>query len=60
MNIVIDLLYMLNNITNFVGTNWYLGLPFSYPVNISGISAMTGIIEDVLGDNLIALQLGML
>lgn len=59
MNIEIDLLYMMNNITAFLGVNWYLGLPFAYPVNISGISEMTGIFEEVLGDNLIALQLGM-
>lgn len=58
VNIDIDLLYMLNNISALLDVNWYLGLPFSYPVNISGISEMTGIFEQVLGDKLIALQLG--
>lgn len=50
---------MMNNITDFVGVNWYLGLPFAYPVNVSGISAMTAVFQEVLGDKLIALQLGM-
>lgn len=59
VNIDIDLLYMLNNISTFLGVNWYLGLPFAYPVNVSGISEMTGIFEQVLGANLIALQLGL-
>jgi hypothetical protein len=59
VNIEIDLLYMMNNITAFLGVNWYLGLPFAYPINITGISEMTGIFEEVLGDSLIALQLGV-
>lgn len=58
MNIDIDLLYLMNNITAFLGVQWYLGLPFAYPVNISGISEMTGIFEQVLGGNLIGLQMG--
>jgi hypothetical protein len=58
VNIDVDLLYMLNNVSALLGVNWYLGLPFAYPVNISGISEMAGIFEEVLGNNLIALQLG--
>lgn len=48
----------MNNISDFVGVNWYLGLPFAYPINTTGISDMTAIFEEVLGDRLIALQLG--
>ncbi|KAF8320735.1 hypothetical protein DL93DRAFT_2073392 [Clavulina sp. PMI_390] len=58
VDIDIDMLYALNNISALLGTQWYLGLPFSYPVNVTGISELTGIFEQVLGDNLIALQLG--
>lgn len=48
------------NITTLTNVQWYLGLPFGYPVNVTGIVAMAKIYEDVLGDNLIALQLGKL
>lgn len=54
----IDLLYTLLNVTTLTDVQWYLGLPFGYPVNVSGIVEMAKIYEDVLGDNLIALQLG--
>lgn len=56
----IDLLYTLLNITTLTSAQWYLGLPFGYPVNVTGIVEMAKIYEDVLGDNLIALQLGEL
>lgn len=58
VDIDIDLLYTLNNMSALLDIQWYLGLPFSYPLNISGISELTGVFEQVLGDNLIALQLG--
>lgn len=48
----------MNNISALVGVQWYFGLPFAYPLNISGISDMVAIYEEVLGDNLLALQLG--
>ena len=49
---------MLNNITALTSTQWYLGLPFGYPVNVSGIVDLARIYEEVLGNNLLALQLG--
>lgn len=49
---------MLNNITALTSTQWYLGLPFGYPVNVSGIVNLARIYEEVLGNNLLALQLG--
>lgn len=58
VNVYIDLLYTMLNITTLTGAQWYLGLPFGYPVNVSGIVEMVKIYEEVLGDNLIALQLG--
>ncbi|KAF8320741.1 hypothetical protein DL93DRAFT_1730126 [Clavulina sp. PMI_390] len=58
VNVWIDLLYTLLNITQFTGTQWYLGLPYGYPLNVSGIVEMTLAYEQALGDNLIALQLG--
>ena len=58
MDIYVDLLYMLNNITTLTSTQWYLGLPFGYPVNVTGIVDLARIYEQVLGDNLLALQLG--
>lgn len=51
---------MMLNITTLTSTQWYLGLPYGYPVNMTGIATMAKIYEDVLGDNLIALQLGEL
>lgn len=48
----------MNNISALVDTHWYLGLPFAYPLNITGISEMTAIFEEILGDRLIALQMG--
>lgn len=58
VNIYIDLLYMLLNVTQLTSSQWYLGLPMGYPVNITGIVEMMKIYEDVLGDDLLALQLG--
>ena len=58
VNVYIDLLYTMLNITKLTEAQWYLGLPFGYPVNVSGIVEMAKIYEEVLGDNLIALQLG--
>lgn len=49
----------MNNISELLDVHWYLGLPMAYPLNISGISAMTAVYEEVLGDRLIALQLGV-
>jgi hypothetical protein len=49
---------MLNNITTLTSTQWYLGLPFGYPVNVTGIVNIARIYEHVLGNNLLALQLG--
>ncbi|KAF8316086.1 hypothetical protein DL93DRAFT_2056676, partial [Clavulina sp. PMI_390] len=57
-NIWVDLVYMLSNITALTSANWYLGLPFGYPVNVTGIVAMAETFEQILGDNLLALQLG--
>ncbi|KAF8316072.1 hypothetical protein DL93DRAFT_2193867 [Clavulina sp. PMI_390] len=57
-NIWIDFLYTLGNITALTSANWYLGLPFGYPVNVTGIVSIAEISQQVLGDSLLALQLG--
>ncbi|KAF8324445.1 uncharacterized protein EI90DRAFT_2934654 [Cantharellus anzutake] len=58
VNIALDLFYAMSNISTFVDVQWYAGLPFAAPLNLSGIATMTAYAEQVLGDNLIALQLG--
>ncbi|KAF9506580.1 glycoside hydrolase family 79 protein [Hydnum rufescens UP504] len=58
VNIDADLFYMMNNISSLVGTRWYGGLPFADPTNTTGIASIIAFAEQVLGDNLIAMQLG--
>ena len=48
----------MSNITTLVGTQWYGGLPFADPTNTTGIASIVAYAEQILGDNLMALQLG--
>ena len=58
VNIALDLYYAMTNISKFLDVQWYGGLPFAAPLNTSGIALITGYAEEILGDNLIALQMG--
>lgn len=48
----------MKNISNLLGVDWYFGLPFFDPTNITGITTLAVFSEEVLGTNLIALQMG--
>ncbi len=58
VNIALDLYYAMSNISKFLDIQWYGGLPFASPLNTSGIASITGYAEQILGDNLIGLQMG--
>ena len=58
VDVTVDLYYAMTNISALLGVEWYLGLPFKDPTNTTGIAAMMATIEDIMGDRILALQLG--
>ncbi|KAG9126712.1 hypothetical protein FRC07_002297, partial [Ceratobasidium sp. 392] len=50
-----DLFYAMNSISQLVAAEWYVGLPF---LNTSFISPIAQAAQDILGTNLVGLQLG--
>ncbi|KAF9649324.1 glycoside hydrolase family 79 protein [Thelephora ganbajun] len=51
-----DLLYMMNNISNFVPVKWYLGIPLNDTTNLRLQIVTEG--ERILGNNIIGFQVG--
>ena len=58
VNVAVDLLYAMTNISALLGTDWYFGLPFNNTLNDTGIATVVALVEEVLGSHLLALQLG--
>lgn len=59
VNINSDLFYMMNNASSLVDVQWYGGLPFADPTNSTGIASIIAFAEEILGDRLLAMQLGV-
>ncbi|KAI0702821.1 glycoside hydrolase family 79 protein [Cerioporus squamosus] len=51
-----EILYLLSNISSLVNVKWYLGVPLNDSANLALEIAQYG--EQILGDNLIGLQVG--
>ncbi|KAG8892735.1 hypothetical protein FRB99_002468 [Tulasnella sp. 403] len=58
INFAIELFYAMSNITSLVGIDWYFGLAFDQPFNDSNAMLVARAAESILGDHLVALQLG--
>lgn len=53
-----DLLYLLSNVSSLVGAQWYFGLAFNDTSNDANALLAAQYVQDILGSNLVALQLG--
>ena len=46
------------NISSLIGVDWYFGIAFADPTNFTNQISVADTVVSVLGDNLIALQMG--
>jgi hypothetical protein len=53
-----DIFTLMLHISELVGTSWFFGLPFDNATNTTGMAAIAATAENILGDTLLALQLG--